>query len=301
MVDKKALIFDIQKFSIHDGDGIRTSVFLKGCNNTCAWCHNPESLSLKPQMRFYAQKCKGCGKCFEVCDTMALTLSGFNAAACTACGKCAEVCPNGAREICGKQMTTDEVLKKVIEDKAFYKNSGGGMTLSGGEPLLQADFAAELLKKAKEEGIHCGIQTAGNVPYSSFEKVLPYLDFIMLDIKTFDNDKHLKYIGCFNKRILENAKKLSEEPVELIIRTPVIEAVNSEEKDILAIYEFIKDFKNLAYYELLPYHSLGLGKKESLYMDKGFVFEPLEKQKFEKLRSLVSSINKENRKKRVFN
>ena len=177
-------IFDIQRFSIYDGPGIRTNVFLKGCNLRCKWCHNPESQRMANDLLFYREKCVGCGACKAVCD------KAFTPA-CTGCGKCAEVCRHGAREISGRTVSADEVVGKVLRDRRFYKTSGGGVTLTGGEPLLQPDFAAEILEKCKAAGLHTAVETAGNVPWSTFERVLPYLDLVLFDLKSLDEQTFL--------------------------------------------------------------------------------------------------------------
>ena len=210
------IVFDIQRFSTHDGYGIRTTVFMKGCNNACLWCHNPEGLSLKTQLRTYPMKCISCGRCTKVCKLDCDPLK------CISCGKCADVCPTGARELCGVEMTPEKLFEEIKADLDFYKNSGGGVTFSGGEPLLQSDFISETAKRCKEIGISVGIQTAANVKWPEFEKVLPYTDFFMCDFKLFDDDLHKKYTGVSNKLIIENIKKLGNENIKLIVRTPVI-------------------------------------------------------------------------------
>ena len=279
----KGIVFDIQRFSIHDGYGIRTTVFLKGCNNACAWCHNPESLSPKPQLQFLSDKCIGCGKCLEVCKNGAVTTEGFIREKCLVCGECAKECCTGAREVVGKAMTAEAVLEEVMKDKLFYDNSKGGMTVSGGEPMLQTEFLKELLGLAKKSGLDTGIQTAGNVDFSLYEEVLPFLDFIMYDLKAFSNDIHIKYTGVPVTRILNNIKKLSEKSIKLIIRTPVVTGVNDSEEEIGNIADFIKDFTNLDYYELLSYHRLGLGKFERLGMPMGLEFTPPDKDTLRRL------------------
>lgn len=247
-------IFDIQRFSIFDGPGIRTNVFLKGCNLRCLWCHNPESQLLENQLMFYKSLCVGCGKCADVCQK---TFSSD----CTACGKCVEVCTHGARKISGKTVPADEVVEKVCRDKAFYETSGGGVTLSGGEPLLQIDFAVEILKKCKQDGINTAIETAANVPWNSFEKVLPYIDFVLCDIKCIDEKLHKKLTGVSNKTILENAEKLKGEDVDLIFRIPVIPSLNDGEVGK------VKEFAGDVPVELLAYHKTGCDKYCALNID----------------------------------
>ena len=230
----KAIIFDIERNSFVDGPGIRTTVFFKGCNLKCAWCHNPESQSFKPQMMFYRDKCTGCGKCKEKCPN--------NLEKCDLCGNCTIYCPAEARRVCGKEYTPDEVLAEVIKDKAFYDNSGGGVTFSGGECMLQIDFLLEILKKCKQNGISTAVDTAGHIPFESFEKILPYTDMFLYDFKIFDSQKHKKYIGVGNELILENLAKLLNMGAKVYIRIPVIEGVNDSIEEMQQIKAFL--YKN---------------------------------------------------------
>ena len=248
------IIFDIQRFSVYDGKGIRTNFFFKGCNLRCKWCHNPESQKKEPQLMFNKNKCTGCGECVRVC---ANTFTEN----CTACGRCTEVCKYGARKIAGKEYSVDEVFNIVVRDKAFYDTSGGGVTLSGGEPLLQIDFTVELLKKCKENGINTAVETAANVPWEYFEKVLPYLDTVLCDVKCIDESRHRELTGVSNKQILANAEKLMQSGKEVIFRMPVIPGLNDCEVE--RVREFTKGFV----LELLAYHETGKGKYEQLNMD----------------------------------
>ena len=252
----KAIIFDIQRNSFVDGPGIRTTVFFKGCNLKCAWCHNPESQSAKPQMMFYKDKCTGCGKCKSVCP--------YHLEQCELCGKCTLYCPVDARKVCGKEHTVDEVLKEVLKDKAFYETSGGGVTFSGGECMLQIDFLAEILKKCKENGIHTAVDTAGHIPFESFEKILPYTDLFLYDIKIFDSQKHKQYVGVGNELILENLKKLFERKAKLWIRIPIIPDVNDSIEEIQKIKDFLKTIGTPEKIELLPYHAMGENKYRAI-------------------------------------
>ena len=246
-----ATIFDIERNSFVDGPGIRTTVFFKGCNLRCAWCHNPESQDFKPQMMFYKDKCKGCGKCKEICPTPDR---------CTLCGKCTIYCPVDARKVCGREYTVDEVFAEVIKDKAYYDNSGGGVTFSGGECMLQMDFLIEILKKCKENGIHTAVDTAGHIPFQSFEKILPYTDLFLYDIKMFDSQKHKKYTGVGNELILKNLKKLFKSKAKIWIRIPVIAGVNDTKEEMLQIKAFLDQYGNPERVELLPYHAMGENK-----------------------------------------
>ena len=271
-------IFDIQRFSIYDGPGIRTNVFFKGCNLRCPWCHNPESQSAKRQLLFYKNKCVGCGKCAEICDKT------FTAD-CIACGRCAEVCAHGARRISGDIMSADEIVEVVLSDVEFYKTSGGGVTLSGGEPLLQPEFAAEILKKCRKNGIHTAVETAADVPWKSFEAVLPYLDLVLCDIKAMDEDTHIKCTGTSNKRILENAEKLKKSAVKVVFRTPVVPGYNDCE------VEKIAEFCSPCEYELLAYHSTGCGKYDALNMSYTLEdVEPPSRDFMEKLAEKTNAI-----------
>ena len=252
----KAIFFDIQRNSFVDGPGIRTTVFFKGCNLKCAWCHNPESQSAKPQMMFYKDKCTGCGKCKSVCP--------YHLEQCELCGKCTLYCPVDARKVCGKEHTVDEVLKEVLKDKAFYETSGGGVTFSGGECMLQIDFLAEILKKCKENGIHTAVDTAGHIPFESFEKILPYTDLFLYDIKIFDSQKHKQYVGVGNELILENLKKLFERKAKLWIRIPIIPDVNDSIEEIRKIKDFLKTIGTAEKIELLPYHTMGENKYRAI-------------------------------------
>jgi pyruvate formate lyase activating enzyme len=252
----KAIIFDIQRNSFVDGPGIRTTVFFKGCNLKCAWCHNPESQSAKPQMMFYKDKCTGCGKCKSVCP--------YHLEQCELCGKCTLYCPVDARKVCGKEHTVDEVLKEVLKDKAFYETSGGGVTFSGGECMLQIDFLVEILKKCKENGIHTAVDTAGHIPFESFEKILPYTDLFLYDIKIFDSQKHKQYVGVSNELILENLKKLFERKAKLWIRIPIIPDVNDSIEEIQKIKDFLKTIGTAEKIELLPYHAMGENKYRAI-------------------------------------
>lgn len=272
----KTTIFDIERNSFVDGPGIRTTVFFKGCNLKCAWCHNPESQDFKPQMMFYKDKCSGCGKCREICP---------NPDNCTLCGKCTFYCPKDARKVCGKQYTVDEVFKEIIKDKPYYENSGGGVTFSGGECMLQVDFLLEILKKCKENGIHTAVDTAGHIPFKSFEKILPYTDLFLYDIKIFDSEKHKKYIGVGNELILENLKKLLSENVNIWVRIPVISEVNDSSEEMQMIKRFFEENGQPQKIELLPYHAMGENKYLALGQSCS-KFSPPPYETMEKLKSV---------------
>jgi pyruvate formate lyase activating enzyme len=275
-------VLNIQRYCSHDGPGIRTNVFLKGCSLRCKWCGNPESIRIKPEISYDPKKCKGkeCGIClkppfpegafyFVEGDDSKVKVNWQLAMHCDE--EMASLCPTGALEMFGKKMTVNEVVDEVEKDASFYRSTGGGMTISGGEVMLQPDFAAALLKEAHNRGINTAIETASNAPWEFLEKVLPHVDTVLHDIKLMDSERHKKWTGVGNKRILENFKKAYETfpDIDFIARTPLIPGVNADDEHILGVLEFIKPHKNVIDYELLPYHRFGLGKYESL----GVVYE----------------------------
>ena len=253
----KATIFDIQRNSFVDGPGIRTTVFFKGCNLRCKWCHNPESQESEKQMMFYKDKCTVCGRCREVCPNQ------LNK--CVFCGKCELLCAADARKICGKEYTVDEVFSEIVKDKSFYETSEGGVTFSGGECMLQIDFLSEILEKCKKNEIHTAVDTAGNVPWAYFERILKHTDLFLYDIKIFDAKKHKQYTGADNKVILDNLQKLFECGANVWIRIPVISGVNDTEEEMRKIKEFLKPYSPLKI-ELLCYHKMGEHKYDALNM-----------------------------------
>lgn len=262
------IITDIQRFSVHDGPGIRTTVFLKGCNLNCGWCHNPETIHPRPELQVFPDKCIACGACLTACPhaahRLADTTKHFDRHLCTACGSCARTCYAEALQLVGRLVTPQQVLAEVLEDQPFYANSGGGVTLSGGEPLCQREFCIEILRLCKLVGIHTAIETNLAWPWECVESVLPHIDLVMADIKTMDPILHARWTGQSNDRILDNARRLAGRNLPLIIRTPIIPGVNDNEKTIAEIANFVANLANLRYYELLPYHPLGLSKYTSL-------------------------------------
>ncbi len=264
-------VFNIQRFSIHDGPGIRTTVFLKGCTLACVWCHNPESISPERELAFFPNKCIRCGHCFKACGTGALRLEGevrrYDRALCCVCGKCAEVCYAEAIVVEGRDVSPEEVVAEVLKDKAFYDNSGGGLTLSGGEPLLQADFCAEVLARCKASGIHTALDTAACVPWAAFEKTLPHTDLVLLDLKLMAPERHRAATGAGNELILANASRLAQAGPPIIVRVPIIPGYTDDEANVAAIAEFARELPNLECVELLPYHRFAEGKYQRLGRD----------------------------------
>ena len=265
------IVSDIQRFSIHDGPGIRTTVFLKGCNLRCHWCHNPETLRQEAEVQFVPGRCVGCGACLSACPNQAHSLTDgsrrFDRSLCEACGRCAAGCYARALAMVGRDMTVEQVMAEVSADREFYDNSGGGVTLSGGEPLFQPDAASELLAACKAEGIHTAIETNLAWPWSRVEAVLPVTDLVMLDIKLMDPAEHRRWTGAGNEQVLANARRLSAEGVPTIVRTPVIGGVNATAGKIGKIADFVSGLEGLLYYELLAYNLLGMSKYEGLGME----------------------------------
>ena len=251
-----ANIFDIQKFSVIDGPGIRTTVFFKGCNLRCAWCHNPESQSARRELIFYRQRCTECGMCKSVCPS--------SKADCTLCGRCAHYCQSRARELVGREIGIAELMEQIEGDRPFYESSGGGVTFSGGECMLQVEVLSHILQACKERGIHTAVDTAGDVPFEHFERILPYTDLFLYDVKCFDHERHRQYTGAGNARILENLRALSAHTeIPIIVRIPVIPGFNTDREELLRMAELLRPLR-LQAVELLPYHRMGEQKYAAL-------------------------------------
>ncbi len=261
-------IFNIQKYSIHDGPGIRNTVFMMGCPLSCWWCHNPESQSLKEQLMIFPNRCIGCMACIEACTQGAIkNVNGMvvtDRSKCKDCGDCTLVCYPGAREMSGKTMTVEEVTNEVLKDRDFFEESNGGVTFSGGEPLMQADFLIALLQEMKNHGIHTTVDTSGFASRKTIEKVSEYTDLFLFDLKHMDPVEHEKYTGVTNNIILDNLKFLHDIGKEIIIRIPVIPGINNSETDLKAFRDFIKTLPNIREVNLLPYHKIGEEKYKRL-------------------------------------
>lgn len=290
-------VFDIQRGSYHDGPGLRTVIFLKGCNECCFWCQNPESQSSEVEILYYRERCLRCGACAAICSEHAHVVKNgihiFDRKRCRACGKCVDICCTEALQRSGRFREVDSVIEEVLTDMESFELSNGGITVSGGEPLLQIDGLAELFCKLHNRGIHTAVETAGNVPWKLYERVLPYLDLVYFDLKLSDSEKYQKHVGSGNERILYNLSKLGTSEVRTIVRTPVIPGVNDSESDIYKIARIAKS-SGIKRLELLPFHRLGSGKYHAL--DREYEAEKLEspsKGKMQELRKVITELGME--------
>lgn len=278
------VVFNIQRFSLHDGPGIRTTVFLKGCSMNCFWCHNPEGQHHQPELRYFPDRCLACGRCVESCPNHAHELHDgvhvFLRDRCHLSGNCVETCNPRALQLEGRLMTVEQVMEEVLCDKPFYDASGGGVTLSGGEPALSRDLAREILKECRSKQIHTALETCGEAPWRSFEALLPFTDLVMMDLKHISRSKHHAATGQANERILDNARRMALTDKPLLFRTPVVPSVNDTEEDIGQIASFVRDLIDLRKgsntgnngpadinYELLAFHKLAADKYPSLGLE----------------------------------
>ncbi len=278
------IVFNIQRFSLHDGPGIRTTVFLKGCSMRCFWCHNPEGQNPRPELRFFPDRCLACGQCVDACPNHAHELRQeihlFHRDRCEVTGRCIGSCYSGALQLEGQAMTVDEVMVEVLKDREFYKSSNGGVTLSGGEPALSKEFSREVLRKCREEGLHTAIETCGEYPWSSLEALIPFVDLVMMDIKHLDPDKHKRATGHSNERILSNARQLAMTGRPIVFRTPIVLGVNDTEEEVGQVAAFVRSLIDMRKkrggaedgtagirYELLAFHKLAADKYASLGRD----------------------------------
>lgn len=251
-------VLQIERLCVHDGPGIRSTVYLKGCPLHCRWCHNPESISAKPEIGFRATRCIGCGACVEVCPAGAhLFTHGvhtLNHELCAVCGACVEACLPGALVLYGHDMPAEDVAAAVLADATFYEASGGGCTVSGGEPLMQAEFCEEVFALLRPKGIHCAIDTSGAIAWERFETVLPHTDMFLYDVKHVDDLTHREHTGATNVTILENLRRLSERNVPIEVRIPLIPGFNTDDVSVSATGEFLCELRNITGVRLLPYH-----------------------------------------------
>lgn len=267
---KQPYVFNIQKYSIHDGQGIRTTIFFKGCPLSCQWCHNPESQRCGVELMFYHERCVGCGSCVSVCPQHANVLGegrvNMDRSVCTACGSCVDVCLPNARELVGRAYTVDELIKEAEKDQMFYEESGGGVTLSGGEVMVQdMDYVEELCRRLSHKGYSVNIDTCGYAPYENFQRLLPYIDTFLYDLKLMDPAEHKRFVGTDNRLILENLIRLSADGARLNIRIPTINGVNAKEEFMQDVIDFLLGHHiRVTAVNLLPYHNTGKSKYANL-------------------------------------
>lgn len=267
----ESLVIDIQRCSIHDGPGIRTAVFLKGCPLNCQWCHNPESQSFQKQLSFNSEKCTLCKECEKVCSNKVHSFIKnthyVNYSKCIHCGQCVEICPQKALHIIGKKYNPKEILDIVLKDDVFYAQGDGGITISGGEALSHSDFCFELLTLCKEKKIHTCIETSCFTQQKNIEKIINLVDLFLIDFKTSNNKDSIKYVGQDNKLILENFDFIYKQGKEIIIRCPIIPSVNDTKEHFDAIIALSKTYPNIKQFELLPYHNFGISKAKNTNLD----------------------------------
>ena len=266
------LISTVQKYSTKDGPGIRSTVFFKGCPMGCLWCSNPELIRSRPDLLYTREKCARCGTCIDTCPRDALSFGedGFilvDRALCNGCGDCVEACPNGALELIGKIITVGELSIELLKDRVFYQTSGGGVTFSGGEPLWQSGFVAQVARRMKAEGIHTILDTAGDVGWCRFEEVLDFIDLVLFDIKFASRELHRQFTGHDDDLILANAQLLSQKSVPMHIRLVMIPGINDSEAEIRARMEIISSLKSVEQIDILPYHRYGAGKYARLGLE----------------------------------
>ena len=277
MKTKKGLIYNIQHYSIHDGPGIRTTVFFKGCKMICPWCHNPESQNFKKQLIYNRKKCIGCKKCISICENNAINLHSqdefpFDNEKCISCFKCAEACPSNAIQVVGKEYSQKELMDEIKKDMTFFEDSNGGVTFSGGEPLSQSEFLKEILIKCKNTGIHTAVDTSGYGPVGSFESIIPYCDLFLFDIKNINADAHFAQTGIQLQTVLENLKLLIESEKRIWIRIPIIPALNDDMDGYRTLCQVLKDMHKsksipneiIEKICLLPFHDIGKDKYSRL-------------------------------------
>ena len=264
------LTFDIHRFSLNDGPGIRTTVFLKGCYLKCEWCHNPESQSFKPQLSFNSEKCLHCFECVKVCPNNAHKIKDekhfVDWNSCDLAGKCVEVCPSGALKIIGTNTNVDFIISEVMKDKKYYDKTGGGITISGGEPMAQFEFTKELLVEAKKNGLHTVLDTCGYGEQNHYKEVFPYVDLFLFDYKLADDELHKRYTGVSNKAILDHLDFLYNNGASIVLRCPLIPGINDNEDHLKGIKEIIRKYPLLKSVEIMPYHNMGRDKAERVGM-----------------------------------
>lgn len=288
------IINEIERFAINDGPGIRTLIFFKGCPLRCKWCSNPETQNPLPEIYYFEDKCIFCQSCIAACPNNAIKADYLrnkvitNRRICTGCGNCAAVCHAQARRLVGIEKNVKEIMKEVKKDEPFYILSGGGVTLSGGEVFFQPDFALEILKACKKEEIDTAIETSGFASWKTMERLLPYIDHVLIDIKHMNSSLHKYWTGVSNELILENIKRIDAQKKDYIIRIPLIPGVNDGEENIKELKNFIRELQNIKEIHVLPYHTLGRGKYR--YLEREYELEHLKKYTKEEIKKIVSKL-----------
>jgi len=289
------IVFNIQRYSIHDGPGIRTTVFLKGCPLNCCWCQNPESQLSGQEMVFWEDRCIGCGACSLNCPSGAIQMENKKPVTdknkCNLCGECSRICPAQAREMIGKKLSAEEVIKEIEKDLVFYEESGGGVTFSGGEPLEQSEFLESLLICCQKKKIHTAVDTSGYISWGILNKISPKVDLFLYDLKLMDNERHKKYTGVFNEIILENLKKLSSVHNNILVRFPVIPGINDDYQNIREMGELLS-FLKITQVRLLPYHHIGIDKYRRLGRTyKLATTQPPSKERLSEISAILKKFN----------
>jgi len=294
---KEALIGDIGRYAVHDGPGIRTTVFFKGCPLRCPWCHNPEFITARPEIAFTPARCIGCGDCQDICPEAALTVndvSHIDRTRCNGCGLCVVCCPTKALELVGRRYAVDELSNILLRDRLFYETSGGGVTLSGGEPTAQLSFCGELLQRLRREGIHTAMETNGFFAWDEFQAAcLPHLDLILFDVKIADPARHRKIIGTDNEIILANLQRLlAARPDDVIPRIPLIPGYTADKENISRLAELFKELK-VRRCSLLPYHPFGLAKAEKIggTQDSSLPAKPMDRETLQEWQRFFNGID----------
>lgn len=264
----KGKIFDLMKYSIHDGPGIRTTIFFMGCPLKCQWCHNPESQSFEQELMYWPDRCIGCRQCLEVCPQGAIVETAgrldYLREQCRLCGACCQVCHAGVRELVAKTMSVHEIMSEIEKDVIFYDESGGGVTFSGGEALMQPSFLLKILQECRKKEIRTAVETCGYVNLKVLQEISPFVDLFLYDLKLMDSQKHQKYTGVTNKLILDNLRWLAENHPKVIVRVPIIPGINDDEDNISQLGKFTASLKRIKELHLLPYHKAGTDKYQRL-------------------------------------
>jgi pyruvate formate lyase activating enzyme len=286
------MIFNIQYFCVHDGPGIRTTVFMKGCPLNCLWCHNPEGIGTKTHLSFSAAKCINCGACVKACPEVHKMVDGkhvIDRNACTGKGNCVVACPTKALDTVGRAVTVQEVFNEVMKEKRYYEGSEGGVTISGGEPALQGEFVLSLAQALKKENVHVALESSGICKYETYEKLLPYIDLFLYDCKETNPELHKKYTNVKNTRIMENLRKLHAAKANILLRCPVIKGLNDRDDHFKALAEISKELPNLVGVEILPYHKLGTSKAERMGLSPQTEYEQIPRGESDKWSEIVRS------------